>query len=157
MDITRSDRLTSIRFATEKDLERIAEIDRFSFPRPWDYCDFEAALNDLFLVFEKTEILGFAIGCCWQMEKKALLMRMAVHPEHRGKGIGTMLIESALESLTKMDITEVEANVEVAKPSVIKLFEQLGFEVTKVVPGNHEEDDELYIMKLRLNRKSHAA
>jgi ribosomal-protein-alanine N-acetyltransferase len=157
MDITRSDRLTSIRFATEKDLERIAEIDRLSFPHPWDYCDFEAALNDLFLVFEKTEILGFVIGCCWLMEKKALLMRMAVHPEHRGKGIGTMLIESALESLTRMDITEVEANVEVAKPSVIKLFEQLGFEVTKVVPANHEEDDELYIMKLRLNRKSHAA
>ena len=85
MDITRSDRFTCIRFATEKDLERIAEIDRLSFPRQWDYCDFEAALNDLFLVFEKTEILGFLIGCCWQMEKKALLMRMAVHPGHRRK------------------------------------------------------------------------
>jgi ribosomal-protein-alanine N-acetyltransferase len=157
MDITRSDRLTCIRFATEKDLKRIAEIDRLSFPRQWDYCDFEAALNDLFFVFEKTETLGFLIGCCWQMEKKALLMRMAVHPEHRGKGIGTMLIESALESLTKMNITEVEVNVEAAKPGVIKLCEQLGFELTKVVPTNHEENDELYVMKLRLNTRSHAA
>lgn len=157
MDINRLDHLTCIRFATEKDLERIAEIDRLSFPRQWDYCDFEAALNDLFLVFEKTEILGFLIGCCWQMEKKALLMRMAVHPEHRGKGIGTMLMESALENLKKMNIVEVELDVEIVKSGVIKLCEKLGFKITKLVPANNEENEDLYTMELRLNTKSHAA
>lgn len=157
MDITRFDRLTCIRFATEKDLERIAEIDTHSFPRPWGYSDFKAALTDLFLVFEKKEILGFLIGCYWPMENKAMLMRLAVHPEHRRKGIGTMLVESALESLTKMNILEVELDVEVVKPGVVKLCENVGFKVTRVVPTNHEENDEVYAMKLRLNTQSHAA
>ena len=157
MDISRLDRLTCIRFATGKDLERIAEIDRLSFPRQWDYADLTAALTDLFLVFEKKEILGFLIGCYWPMENKAMLMRLAVHPEHRRKGIGTMLVESALESLTKMNILEVELDVEVVKPGVVKLCENVGFKVTRVVPTNHEENDEVYAMKLRLNTQSHAA
>ncbi|MFQ5848705.1 MAG: GNAT family N-acetyltransferase [Candidatus Methylomirabilales bacterium] len=157
MDITRLDRLTCIRFATEKDLERIVAIDRLSFSRQWDYCDFKAALNDVFLVFEKTEILGYLIGCCWQMEKKAILLRMAVHPEHRHKGIGTMLLEFALESLATMNILEVELNVEVVKPGVVRLCENVGFKVTTVVAANHEENDEVYVMKLRLNTQSHAA
>jgi len=157
VDITRFDRLTCIRFATEKDLERIAEIDTHSFPRPWGYSDFKAALTDLFLVFEKTEILGFLIGCYWETEKKAILMRLAVHPEHRRKGIGTMLVESALEGLAKMGILEVETGVEVVKPGVMALCEKIGFKVTKVVPANHEENEEVYVMKLRLNTQSHAA
>ncbi len=157
MDITRLDRLTCIRFATGKDLGKVLEIDRLSFSRQWDYHDFEAALKDLFLVFEKTEILGFLIGCCWETEKKAMLMRLAVHPGHRRKRIGTMLIESALESLTRMNILEVELDVEVVKPEVVKLCESLGFKVTRVVPTNHEENDEVYVMKLRLNTQSHAA
>lgn len=157
MDIMRSDRLTCIRFATEKDLDRIVEIDKLSFPRQWDYHDFEAAINDIFVVFEKTEILGYLIGCCWEGEKKAILMRLAVHPEHRRKGIGTMLIESALESLTKMNIAEVALDVEVVKPGVVKLCENLGFKVTGVVPTNQEENEEVYVMKLRLNTRNHAA
>ncbi len=157
VEITRLDRLTCVRFATEKDLERIAEIDTHSFPRPWGYSDFKAALTDLFLVFQKKEILGFLIGCYWPMENRAMLMRLAVHPEHRRQGIGTMLMESALESLTKMNITEVELNVEVVKPGVVKLCERLGFKVTTVVPTNHENNAACYVMKLRLNSRGHAA
>ena len=157
MAITRLDRLACIRFATGKDLERIAEIDRLSFPRQWDFADLTAALTDLFLVFQKKEILGFLIGCYWPMENKAMLMRLAVHPEHRRQGIGTMLMESALESLTKMNITEVELNVEVVRPGVVKLCEGLGFRVTTVVPTNHENNAECYVMKLRLNSRGHAA
>lgn len=157
MDITRLDRLACIRFATGKDLDRIAEIDRLSFPRQWDFADLTAALTDLLLVFEKKEILGFLIGCYWPMENKAMLMRLAVHPEHRRQGIGTMLMESALESLAKMNISEVELNVEVVKPGVVKLCERLGFKVTTVVPTNHENDAECYVMKVRLNSRGHAA
>lgn len=157
MDITRSDRLTCIRCATEKDLERIVQVDRLSFARQWDYHDFKAALSDLFLVFEKREILGFLIGCHWETEKKAILMRLAVHPEHRRKGIGTMLMESALEALAKMGILDVETNVEIGHPEVMRLCEKAGFRVTKVVPVNQEENDEVYVMKLRLNTQSHAA
>jgi ribosomal protein S18 acetylase RimI-like enzyme len=157
MVITRSDRLTCIRFAIEKDLERIGEIDKLSFARQWDYHDFKAAMNDFFWVFEKTEILGYLIGCCWETEKKAILMRMAVHPEHRRKGIGTMLIEAALESLAKMNIVEVALDVEVVKSGVVKLCENLGFKVIRVMPTNHEENDEVYVMKFRLDTRSHAA
>jgi ribosomal protein S18 acetylase RimI-like enzyme len=91
------------------------------------------------------------------MEKKALIMRLAVHPEHRRKGIGSMLVESGLERLAKMGILEVEADVEVAKPGVMRLCEKMGFKVTKAVPTNHDANNEVYVMKLRLNARSHAA
>jgi len=160
MDNKGIDYLTCIRFATEDDLNRILEIERLSFPSPhqWDYYDFKAALKDIFFVFEEKErILGFLIACCYEGENKAIIMRIAVEPEYRGKGIATTLIEATLENLKKMNIGEVELDVEIVRTGPIRLYEKIGFKIVRPLHINNEENEDFYIMKLKLDIETREA
>lgn len=155
MNIHQPEFLSSIRLATGLDLERILEIDRLSFDMQWDCGKFKAALNDLFLVFEEKEVLGFLSACCIELANQAIIMKIAVHPDHRGKGIATKLIEAALDKFKKMKFTEVELHVEIVKTGAIKLYEKFGFKVMKVVYANYEENEAYYMMKLKLHDEGH--
>lgn len=139
-----------IRRATEEDLALILEIERLSFEKQWDENKFRTALTDVFLVYEEEEIVGFLSACCCAVGDLAIIMKIAVHPDHRGRGIGTRLIEAALAKLKKMGIREVELHVDIVKRGAIQLYEKFGFKVRKVVTANYEENEAFYEMKLRL-------
>ncbi len=155
MDRNQLDSHGSIRLATESDLDRILEIERVSFAMQWDYAKFKAALNDLFLVFEDKEILGFLSACCVELAKQAIIMRIAVHPDHREKGIATQLIEAALDKFKEMKFREVELDVEIVRTGAIKLYEKFGFKIMKVLYANYEEEETFYMMKLKLPCEEH--
>lgn len=63
-----------IRRGTEKDLDRILEIERRSFERQWDADEFKAALNELFLVYQEVEVSGFLSACCCAFARRAIIM-----------------------------------------------------------------------------------
>lgn len=147
-----------IRFATEGDLNGILEIERLSFPigKQWDRSDFQQALRDLFLVSGEKELSGFLIACCWENERRAVILRIAVHPEVRGRGIATILIEEAIEIIREMDIREVELEVDIVKQGAIQLYEAVGFKIARGIPmiENNTMDDgngSYYLMKLIVN------
>jgi ribosomal-protein-alanine N-acetyltransferase len=113
-------------------------------------------LRDLFLVSGEKEISGFLIACCWENERRAVIMRIAVHPDYRGRGIATILIEEAIEKIREMDIREVELDVDIVKRGAIKLYEAVGFRIDRGIPmiDNNTMDDEngsFYLMKLVVN------
>ncbi len=143
----------SIRLATEGDLGRILEIERLCFEKQWDYNKFKTALNDVFLVWEEREIVGFLSACCSAVGNTAIIMKIAVHPGHWGKGIATSLIGAVLDVFRKMGIREVELHVDIVKRGAIKLYEKFGFRIRKVVTANYEEDEAFYEMKLTLGNK----
>jgi ribosomal-protein-alanine N-acetyltransferase len=147
-----------IRFATEGDLNGILEIERLSFPigKQWDRGDFQQALSDLFLVSGEKEISGFLIACCRKNERRAVILRIAVHPDDRSRGIATTLIEAAIEKIREMEIREVELDVKIVKRGAIQLYEAVGFRVDRGFPmiDNNSMDDEngsYYLMKLIVN------
>jgi len=147
-----------IRFATEGDLNGILEIERLSFPigKQWDRSDFQQALRDLFFVSGEKELSGFLIACCWENERRAVILRIAVHPEVRGRGIATILIEEAIEIIREMDIREVELEVDIVKQGAIQLYEAVGVKIARGIPmiENNTMDDEngsYYLMKLIVN------
>ena len=147
-----------IRFATEGDLNGILEIERLSFPigKQWDRGDFQQVLRDLFLVTGEKELSGFLIACCRENERKAVILRIAVRPEYRGRGIATMLIEEAIEIIREMDIREVELEVDIVKRGAVQLYEAVGFKIARGIPmiDNNTMDDEngsYYLMKLIVN------
>jgi len=152
MDIVPSGFQTCIRAATPGDLPRIMEVDKLSFASPWDANNFEAALKDVFLVFEEEEIIGFLIACYCKLANKAVIMKIAVHPEHRGKGIGSKLIQAALKEFNLINVRDVELDVDVVKNGAIRLYEKFGFKCMQVVNMNCEENDSFYMMRLRLSQ-----
>jgi len=147
-----------IRFATEGDLNGILEIERLSFPigKQWDRSDFQQALRDLFLVSGEEEISGFLIACCREIERRAAILRIAVHPDDRSRGIAKMLIEAAIEKFQEMDIREVDLDVEIVKRGAIQLYEKVGFRIEREIPmiDNNTMNDEngsFFLMKLIVN------
>ena len=149
-----------LRFATEVDLQRVLEIEGLSFPirNQWDRSDFQQALRDLFLVSGEKEISGFLIACCRENERRAVIMRIAVHPDYRGRGIATILIEEAIDKIREMGIREVELDVDIVKRGAIQLYEAVGFKIARGIPmiDNNSMDDEngsYYMMKLVVNER----
>jgi len=140
-----------IRMARESDLDRIIEIDRLSFLDYWEYENFRQALECVFYVLEVKEIIGYLIGCICEIGNRAVVLRIAVHPDHRGKGIATALIEASIAHFKKRNVKTVELDVELVKIGAVKLYERMGFKILKVLSLNHEDDDSFYMMRLTLD------
>ena len=143
-----------VRSATEEDFDRVMEVDRLSFSAPWIYNFFKSALKDIFLVCEiEGEITGYIITCVCHDLEKAVILRIAVHPDHRGKGAAGILIRTCLDMLVEKDIGVVELDVELISRGAIKLYEKFGFKIANVIvfPSDFPGDEEtFYIMRLEL-------
>ena len=143
----------SIRFADEKDLEKVLEIERLSFLDPWDHHGFKTALKHIFLVFDEQDITGYIIVVCCYKNITATIMKLAVHPEHRRKGIAIALLNYVLEILKEKEIIDVCLNVEMIRKPAIALYEKFGFQITKTIHMDYEDDlsdDAFHVMKLIL-------
>ena len=143
----------SARFAKQNDIYKVLEIESLSFLQPWDYHIFKLALDDIFLVFDEQDISGYLIAVCCSENIRATIMKMAVHPEHRRKGIATALLNKVLEILKEKKIVDVCLNVEIIRKPAIALYEKFGFKIMQTIHMDYEDDladDAFYIMKLIL-------
>ena len=141
------------RFATKDDIAKVLEIEDLSFLQPWDDHVFKLALDDIFLVFEEQDILGYSVAVCCSKNIRATIMKMAVHPEHRRKGVATALLNQILEILKGKKIIDVCLNVEIVRKPAIALYEKFGFRIIQTIHMDYEDDlsdDAFYIMKLIL-------
>jgi len=151
MNVMTAEHSMVIRSATEKDLDRVLEIDRLSFPTPWTHHCFKISLKDIFFVIEQSEIMGYLVACLCDLGLKAEILRIAVHPDHRGKGIANMLIETMLQSFSKEYVESVELEVNSANRGAVKLYEKFGFEIKKIATFLADQDFYIfYVMKLKL-------
>ena len=142
-----------VRFANKDDIDKVLEIECLSFLESWDYHTFKLALDDIFLIFEEQDISAFLIAICCYKNIRATIMKMAVHPEHRRKGIATALLNQVLEILKKNEIVDVCLNVEIIRKPAIALYEKFGFKIMQTIHLDYEDDladDAFYIMKLIL-------
>ena len=143
----------NVRFANKNDIDKVVEIEALSFLQPWDYHTFKVALADIFLVFDEPDVSGFLIAVCCAKNIRATIMKMAVHPDHRRKGIATALINQVLEILKKKKIIDVCLNVEIIRKPAIACYEKFGFKIVQTIRMDYEDDladDAFYIMKLIL-------
>ena len=140
-----------IRSATQEDLNRVLEIDRLSFPAPWTPHRLKIALKDIFFVIEQKEIIGYLVACICDLGIRAEILRIAVHPDHRGKGVAKELLEASLRIFSKNYIVEVGLYVNSANRTAEKLYERLGFKITKNFTFLDDQDFHIFHeMKLEL-------
>ncbi|MGQ9921580.1 MAG: GNAT family N-acetyltransferase [Desulfobacca sp.] len=140
-----------IREARPSDLPQIMEVEQLCFPKQWNESQFCPALQDLFLVYEESgKVLGFIVVCSCEAARRAVIMRLAVHPQAQGRGIASRLLEQALVTLRDLNITTVELDVEIPKTNAKRLYEKFGFKTLKVVHVDADyENDAFYLMQLR--------
>lgn len=137
-----------IRPFSPADLSALLQIEKESFPKsPYSWITFmELYLlyPETFLVFtdkppngERDKILGYIV-----YSPEGHIISIAVHPQHRRKGIGRTLIKKAMEdSLRK----ELWAEVRRSNRGAQAFYFQMGFRITGVVPNYYGNEDALII------------
>ncbi|MGD8254686.1 MAG: N-acetyltransferase [Syntrophobacterales bacterium] len=137
-----------VRTATQEDFAKIIEIEKLSFPTAWDYDFLEKISKDIFLVFDGKEVCGYLIAGCCHRNVSATILKVAVHPEHRRKGIATDLFHKLVEILKDKNITEIEVIViDECKPAIL-FYKKVGFKTISTIPQPSNND--LHEMKLTI-------
>lgn len=136
-----------VREAEVDDLERVADIERLSFPNPWTPYYLENALKDFFLVYDDGErVQGYLAATCRDEDHKATILKVAVHPEARGRGIASELVQGALEAFHRRGIKNVELDVKIISAGAVHLYEKFGFRIQRMVTID-VDDTSFLVMK----------
>lgn len=73
------------------------------------------------------------------------LHKIMVHPDRRGEGIGTRLMEAALERAD----APVMLTVDPSNAAAVALYRRFGFEIREEIPGFYRPHEDRYVMVCR--------
>lgn len=71
------------------------------------------------------------------------LHKIMVHPEARGRGIGSALMKAGLARAT----TKTLLTVNPENAAAVRLYQNFGFEIRELVPGYYRAHEDRYIMQ----------
>ena len=133
---------------TDRDLIAIEEIEKRSYPTPWSRAMFAGelakpsslCLGAFDVQDEQGRLCGYLIVSryvdAWHV------MNVAVHPDQRGRGVATMLLER-LFALTADDARRgYTLEVRVSNETAIRLYERLGFQGRGIRRGYYTDNRE---------------
>ena len=107
----------------------VAELEKLCFADPWSEKSIASELNNplaLWLVAVEDGSLCGYIGSQSVMGESDM-MNVAVHPDHRRKGVGEMLVLALCEELSKEN-ARLALEVRASNAPAIALYEKLGFD-----------------------------
>ena len=112
----------------ETHVAAVAALEKLCFAVPWILSSIASELNNplaLWLVaVEDGDLIGY-IGSQSVMGESDM-MNVAVHPDHRRKGLGEMLVLALCEALSGEN-TSLALEVRASNAPAISLYEKLGF------------------------------
>ena len=120
-------RLT-FRAMTTDDADAVAAIEEKSFAMPWKREDFwREAKNDV-AAYIVGEIDGkvVAYAGAWVSFNQAEVMSVAVVPELRGQGVGTILFGELIKAVKARGATAITLEVRPSNEAAIKLYKSFG-------------------------------
>ena len=110
-------------------------------------------MNDIFLAAVDSttgDLMGFLVACCCEVDRRGIILRVAVHPAYQGQGIATQLLEESFWELKKKNLDEVELGVDIIKAGALRLYEKMGFKVVDTFSPDFQEDNTFFIMRKNL-------
>ena len=119
-----------VRSAVERDAARMSEIDHGTSPSPRSP-DYHAAScrgrgGERVLVFDRDgEVLGFVVFSA--VADEGSVHNIAVHPEQWGRGIGSALLDAALEDMRRQGLGCCLLEVRESSTAARALYASLGF------------------------------
>jgi ribosomal-protein-alanine N-acetyltransferase len=145
-----------VREATRADLLEVFRIERTSFPQPWPYGAFEGFLGSPgFLVAEQPAegddpgtITGYIVADTVPNHGNPIghVKDIAVHPDHRGRGIGRRLLERGLAVMEGRDAARIKLEVRDGNDAAISLYRDSGFTHHHTVPGYYDDGTDALVM-----------
>ena len=151
-----------IRQAGIADIPLIDALNRKTLPENYPYETWVYLLaqrHASFVAYENDELVGYVIAITqfdadtWH--RTGHIVSLTVKPEARRRGIATRLMRTSLEHVRdKLLLKSCTLNVNVNNDDAKRLYETLGFLVTKTRPQYYSDGSDAYDMKVLLPRLS---
>jgi [ribosomal protein S18]-alanine N-acetyltransferase len=128
------------------DLASIVAIEKNAFSQPWSEATFleELGRNPASLYVLKKNHSGPILGylCYWAAAEEIQLLTVAVHPDHRRRGLGRFMMESLLQEARLRAAENIYLEVRPSNQPAINLYSQLGFQTLYRRPGYYQPGNE---------------
>jgi ribosomal-protein-alanine N-acetyltransferase len=143
------------------DLADVMEIERRSFSQPWTPGLF---LHELKVPFSRVTLVRATNGtrttlgyvCRWLVGDEGHILNLAVHPAHRGRGVGRLLVESVITEARTAGVDSVTLEVRHGNEAARALYLKLGFTDRGVRRNYYGQGDDAIIMTLPLRTPASA-
>ena len=141
----------SVRAMRAGDVSEVVYIENRSFHVPWRERTFKSLLRQPHAALFVAEMAGRVAGyaAVWFVADEAELGDLAVHPDFRRRGIGSLLLDRALEEARGRAIRVLYLEVRAGNEDARRLYERSGFEVATVRRGyySHPVEDALVMQR----------
>ncbi len=154
-----------IRLGNSDDIPEVIKVNMATLPEHYsDYFYYEilSEFPETFLVAELGDVVvgyimcrieyGFSHLRRFGLSKKGHIVSVAVLPEHRGRGVGTRLIEQAQGEMVKKSVKEVYLEVRVSNNQGISLYERLNYRRVTRLEGYYRDGEAAYLMAAPLQK-----
>ena len=126
------------------DLRTVVALENASFGAPWRPSAYSRAVADPHHNFFVAEFDGDLVGYAglWVEGEQAHIAKLAVHDDHRRRGIGTAMIEHLLDHARRLGLSQ--AYLEVRRSNLVAqdLYRRLGFRFERIQANAYPDDGE---------------
>lgn len=131
---------------TSYDIPEVMEIEKLSFATPWSEDSFrneiETNLSARYIV---AKMDGVVIGYAgvWIILDEGHITNIAVHPDYRGMGVGSKIVEALVRTSKREGATALTLEVRKTNTVAQNLYRRYGFEPVGIRPkyyGDNGED-----------------
>ena len=113
------------------DVRTVVRIETEAFTSPWREDTFsnligQVGVEPLVMTHPDEGVIGYAV--LWCVLDQGELANIALAPGHRGKGLGGLLLERAMEVAQSRGVRELYLEVRASNARAIALYDRFGFE-----------------------------
>lgn len=147
---------TSVRTreAVRADLLAVFRIEKVSFPQPWPYRAFERYLGEPgFLVADTGEVVGYVLADWVPNHGRPLghVKDIAVAPAYRGRGVGSTLLDRAIDVLGDRNARSVKLEVRASNDPALSLYRRFGFTHRNTSRGYYTDGEDALVLVRELD------
>ena len=136
--------MITFRKMTADDADAVSELEAKCFAMPWSRADFfREVKNELaeYIVGELDKKIVAYAGA-WVSFNQAEVMHIAVEPEFRGRGVGTILFGELIAAVKNRGATSITLEVRPSNKAAIKLYENFGLRSVGRRKNYYRDNDE---------------
>jgi ribosomal-protein-alanine N-acetyltransferase len=153
----------NLRDATYADLPRILAIEQLSFSQPWSLNSFR---RELTLPFSRLIVAsadasnstpeGFIYGflCRWLVADELHILNIAVHPAQRHTGLGTMLLQEAINEAKAKRVQVITLEVRRANLPARSLYRKFNFQERRLRKNYYAPGEDAIVMELPMESQT---
>ncbi len=154
-----------IRHCDRDDVPAVIGINGETLPEHYSdyfYYDILAEFPESFLVAEADgAVVGYVMGRVEYgfshlrklgLARKGHIVSVAVKEQHRGKGVGSLLLKTAHEAMAVRGGTECYLEVRVSNVQAINLYQRLGYKMSGRLEGYYKDGEAALVMAIQLER-----